>query len=249
MYYRYQDIENVFEIKTPYAFLQDKDIFLIRHGESESNALRKKLKEEGKLLDESFQIEDAKVKLTENGKKQAEKLGEEIKKYLDENNIKEEECLFLISPYERARETFEIANSKIGFNEKNENFLVVNELREQFYGAFHMISSEIKQQEFSQLYKECQKNKLSFYKPQLLGESPADTAYRAFKMLDIIKYKMEEFKLKKVFVFAHRNINKCITMNILNLPAEFYDEYEEQKNCSIIQISNGMLCKNSDINA
>lgn len=239
MYYRYKDTKILEEIVTPYDFLKELDVLLIRHGESEVNDLRKRLKEENKSITEDMKIEDATIKLSELGEKQSIELGKNIKEYIEKEKISRDRILVLVSPYERARQTFEIANKYMGFDEKNDNIFVLNSLREQFYGAFHMISKDVKQEEYSKIYEECQRNKISFYKPQFLGESPAEVADRVYNVLNFIKQYCENKKIDKVFIFAHGNINRCIMMNILNLPAEFYDDFEMGENTSIINIKNG----------
>jgi len=239
MYYRYTNLEILNKTVTPYNFLKNLDILLIRHGESEANALRKKLKEDGELLSEDLKIEDATIKLSSLGKEQSIQLGKRIKKYIDDKNTSEEKILILISPYERARETFEIANEYMKFDKDNENIFVLNSLREQFYGAFHMISREVKQKEYEKIYNECQRNTISYYKPQFLGESPAQVSDRAYNVLNFIQEYVKDRDIEKVFIFGHGNINRCILMNILNLPAEFYDDFEMGDNTSIINIKNG----------
>ena len=244
MYYRYKDVKILEKAITPYDFLKQMDILLIRHGESESNALRKKLKEEGKSLVEDLKIEDATIKLTNLGEKQAVELGKRLKGIIDEEHISKENILVLISPYERARQTFEIANKYLKFDEEKDNIFVLNSLREQFYGAFHMISKDVKKIEYGKIYEECQRNKISFYKPQFLGESPAQVADRAYNVINFIKEYAKNSEINKVFVFAHGNINRCMLMNILNLPAEFYDDFEMSDNTSIIDIRNGKYNEN-----
>lgn len=58
-------------------------------------------------------------------------------------------------------------------------------------------------------------------------------------VLYFIKDYIKTSNIEKVFVFAHGNINRCILMNLLNLPAGFYDDFEISENSSIINIKNG----------
>ena len=44
---------------------------------------------------------------------------------------------------------------------------------------------------------------------------------------------------KNVFIFGHGNANKCMLMNLLNLPPEFYNDFPKATNSSIININNG----------
>ena len=98
----------------------------------------------GQPLTEDLKIEDAFVKLTSVGIEQANQLGITLKKYMQEQHISNNDVLILVSPYERARQTFEIANKHLGFIENAQNIVVLNSLIEQFFGAFHMISRDVK---------------------------------------------------------------------------------------------------------
>lgn len=239
MYYRYEDKSILKKVVTPYKELKDLDIILIRHGESESNALQEDLKKKGELLDNSKKIEDSKIKLTSKGKEQAIQLGKKIKKELEESQINQEDILVLVSPYERARETFEESNKELKLNLEKDNIYVLNDLREQSYGAFHMISKEVKKELYEQIYNECQSIHTSFFKPQFLGESPADVGTRAVNVINFIKEYARNNNAKKVLIYGHGNINRCLLMNILNLPPEIYDDFARGGNASIIRIKNG----------
>lgn len=46
------------------------------------------------------------------------------------NNIKNDGVLVLVSPYERVRETFELANKSLNFKEDANNIFVLNSLIE-----------------------------------------------------------------------------------------------------------------------
>jgi len=238
MYYRYNEIDILKETISPYDYIRKANIFLIRHGESTSNALQNSLKNKGKLLTEDLKMEDATIQLSENGKKQAIDLGKYLYKYMNNNNLKKEETLVLISPFTRVRETFELANESLKFD-LSSNIFVLNSLAEQSYGAFHMISREIKEELYNKIYSECQRSTISYFKPQFLGESPSDVSNRLWNVIYFIKDYIENKNIKNVFIFAHRNVNKCMLMNLLNLPPEFYDDFKINENSSIINIKNG----------
>lgn len=239
MYYRYKGIEILKNTVTPYDYIKSLNILLIRHGESECNALQSKLKSEGKSLTENQKIEDAIIGLTENGKKQASELGIYLKKYMIENNIRNEDVLVLISPYERARRTFELANETLKFEENADNIFVLNSLTEQFFGAFHMISRDVKKQIYEKIYEECNRNTIKYFKPTFLGESPADVCNRLWNSIYFMKDYTQKANVKNVFIFGHGNSNKCMLMNLLNLPPEFYGDFPKLSNSSIINIKEG----------
>ena len=202
--------------------------------------MQSKAKVEGIEIKEEEKIEDSIIELSEKGKEQAEKLGEKLNNYIKNNKIKKENSLILISPYKRARSTFEIVNQKLKFDENKEGVFVLNSLREQSYGAFHMISKETKKQEYGKIYNECQRIKSSYYKPQFLGESPAEVSDRLWNVCQFIKEYSEENNIENVFIFGHGNVNRCMLMNLLNLPPEFYDDFKRGSTASIINIKKGM---------
>lgn len=240
MYFRYEGLEILNTVITPYEMFKKLNVFLVRHGESVSNALRKKFKEEGKVIDEDQKMEDAKIKLTEKGILQSKEVGKLLANHLNLTSPREiSETLVLVSPYERTRETFEHANTFLQFDYNSDNVFVLNDLREQFYGAFNMIDREIKRKNYGKLYDECQKTTLSFFKPQLLGESPADVSARLDSVFNFIEKITTQQNIKNIIIFGHRNVNKCMLMKILNLPAEFYDDFEYDENASIINVKYG----------
>ena len=160
MYYRYSNLDILKEAKTPYPYIEKLNILLIRHGESEVNALQADYKSLGQPLTEDLKIEDALVKLTSLGIEQANQLGISLRNYMQEHHISNNNVLVLVSPYERARQTFEIANKHLGFKENAQNIVVLNSLIEQFFGAFHMISRDVKKAVYPKIYEECIRNSL-----------------------------------------------------------------------------------------
>ncbi len=239
MYYRYENTDILKRAKSPFEIFDNMNVYLVRHGESVSNALQKRLKEDGKILDEDQKLEDAKITLTEKGIWESKEVGEKLAKHLNLNSKEMKKTLVLVSPYERARETFENANEFMKFDFEDDNVFVLNDLREQSYGAFSMIDKSIKRKNYGNIYDECQRSTLSFFKPQLLGESPADVASRLDSVITFIEKFNAKSPIKNVVVFAHRNVNKCMLMKILNLPAEFYDDFDQSKNAHVICVEKG----------
>ena len=243
MYYRYEGLEILNQVQSPYNLFKKLNVFLVRHGESVSNALRAKLKSENVLLDEDQVIEDAKIDLTEKGIAQSKDIGRKLNNYLVANGIDKGKTLVLVSPYQRARATYEYANEILQFENNSDNVFVLNALREQAYGAFHMIDREIKKRKYETIYQNCQKNTISYYKPQFLGESPMDVSTRLNTVTDFIEKISKQKDIQNVIIFAHKNVNKCMLMNILNLPAEFYDDFDYDENCSVLNICHGKYKK------
>lgn len=239
MYYRYSGLDILKEAKTPYSYIEKLNILLIRHGESEVNALQSDYKNLGQPLTEDLKIEDSLVKLTSTGIEQANQLGISLKKYMQKQHTSNDDILVLVSPYERARQTFEIANKHLNFIENAKNVIVLNSLIEQSFGAFHMISRDVKEEVYPKIYEECIRNSITYFKPTFLGESPFDVCNRLWSAIYFIKDYTSENNIKNVFIFGHGNANKCMLMNLLNLPPEFYNDFPKASNSSIININNG----------
>lgn len=237
MYYRYSGLNDILKAKSPYSVFDGLNVFLLRHGESQGNALQAKLKAEGKELGEEQQLEDAKIKLTKKGIQQSKDLGKALAAELDLQSERDK-TLVLVSPFERARESFEAANQFMKFDCLSNNVFVIEELKEQSYGAFSMIDSQVKQREFGKIYSECQKSSLPFYKPQFLGESPSDVLVRCENVIRFIEEQVRAREIKNVIIFGHRNVNRCLLIKILNLPSLIYDDLGNL-NGNFLQIKNG----------
>jgi len=87
MYFRYEGLEILNQVQSLYNLFKKLNVFLVRHGESVSNALRAKLKSENALLDEEQVIEDAEIDLTEKGIAQLKDIGRKLNNYLVVNGL------------------------------------------------------------------------------------------------------------------------------------------------------------------
>ncbi len=237
MYYRYNDIKNLKSIETPYNFIKKLDIFLIRHGESEGNILQKKVIDTQIDVKPEERIDDIRIKLTKNGEDQAKEVGKKLNKIIEDKKIDKSKILVLVSPYERSRSTFEIANKELKLDMKN--IFVLNSLREQSFGAFDFINHQKKLNTYGREYAEYTRNSLKFFRQQYLGESPAEVYDRSNSILFFIKEYVEHNSVENIFIFGHGCINRILLMNFLNLPPEFYDNYDLPENASIIKIEKG----------
>lgn len=240
MYYNYNGLNILEDAISPYSFIKKLNIFLIRHGESECNKLQDFYKSQNQPLTEDLKMEDSLIKLTKLGKEQAQNLGINLNNYINANQISKNNSLILVSPYKRARETFEISNEYLKFNINSNNIYVLNSLAEQFFGAFNMISNDVKKEVYGKIFEECNKITTKYFKPTFLGESPFDVCNRLWNAIFFIKDYLEENpKTQNVFVFGHGNANKCMLMNLLNLPPEFFGEFPKVPNSSILNINHG----------
>ena len=146
MYYRIEDIKELSDMESPYEFIKKLNIYLVRHGESEGNILQSKVSDYAYEVKEEERLEDIKVRLTPKGEEQARNLGSKIKQMFESKEIDRNKTLVLVSPYERARKTFELANMQAKFNE--ESVFVLNDLREMSYGAFDFINHDKKMNDY-----------------------------------------------------------------------------------------------------
>ena len=155
------------------------ELIVLRHGESEKN-----------IKHVSWSGDDL-YPLTEKGKKDIQKVSEEIDKDID---------VILCSPVLRARESAEIINKKL-----NKEIVVVEELRETKKGIWEGedISEEAKND--LELYKKLKGDERYFYK-RGGGESFEDIEKRVAKFIDILK----KYKGKKVLVITHNGIKISI---------------------------------------
>ena len=67
MYYRIEDIKELSNMESPYEFIKNLNIYLVRHGESEGNILQSKVSDYAYEVKEEERLEDIKVRLTPKG--------------------------------------------------------------------------------------------------------------------------------------------------------------------------------------
>ena len=239
MYYRIEDIKELSDMESPYEFIKKLNIYLVRHGESEGNILQSKVSDYAYEVKEEERLEDIKVRLTPKGEEQARNLGSKIKQMFESKEIDRNKTLVLVSPYERARKTFELANMQAKFNA--ESVFVLNDLREMSYGAFDFINHDKKMNDYKREYAEYNRNTLKYFKQQYLGESPANVCDRCYSVLFFIKEYMQNHEIENVFVIAHGDANRCLAMDMINLPPEAFEYFKPQDNAKIIKILHGKI--------
>ena len=103
-------------------------IFLIRHGESITNAHENYEK----------RIPDHLVSLTEKGKEQARTMGTWLKEYCDKEGVDLSRARIWRSPYIRTRQTSEEFNKSLGIADIREEISLI----EQQYGLFDSVPYE-----------------------------------------------------------------------------------------------------------
>ena len=161
---------------------------------------------------------DWSVPLTEKGKEQANKVGEEIRAELLSSN----EFLLIHSPYVRAKETMKIINTHFP-------------LYTPFYKEEHVL---IREREWGDLREEYETYKtreerehlFDFYRRPNGGESFADCYQRAFIFLNWLKTQVADTAI----IVSHGEFIKTMLMIIDNVSVEDFDKIPNVKNCKLI---------------
>ena len=192
-------------------------IFIIRHGESTSNA------------DPSVHatIPDWKIPLTEKGKSQAGTAGTFIC-----NGIERESLGVYVSPFLRTRQTWEnMANnihaSQIKFKKEDPR------IREQEWG--HLRHAE----ETDIIDKERQEYGTFFYRlPD--GESGADVYDRCTGFLDTLyrDFEKKDFP-ENVLIVTHGYTTRVLLMRWLHWSIEEFHSLKNPKNCQVFELNLG----------
>lgn len=203
-------------------------IFLIRHGESLTNA------------NENYEkrVPDHLVSLTENGKKQAEITGKWLKEYCDNQGIDLSHARIWRSPFLRTRQTSEEFNKSLGITDIREDIT----LTEQQYGLFDSIPyerwGELYPNEFAE-YERQINNFGKIYARLPLGESPFDVAIRIHQFMGTIQRDFQKWGVDTLFVFTHGTTLRAFLMRWFHYSTEWYENEKNPKNCQIREICDG----------
>ena len=178
------------------------NLYCVRHGLSIGNTNKEMYR----------MMPEWKIHLTEEGKKQAAKVGKDLSYILTDPII-------ISSPYVRARETAKI----IWYGRSNyfENILI----REREWGNLRDEVEQFKTRE--------ERNHLfDFYRRPHGGESFADVYQRAFIFLEYLK---NNFKDENIIIVSHGEFLKVLLMIIDGNTVEEFDGLPNPKNCEIIE--------------
>lgn len=203
-------------------------IFLIRHGESISNA--------GENYEK--RIPDHLVSLTEAGKEQARENGKWLADYCRERGVDLSRARIWRSPYLRTRQTCDEFNKYLGITDVREDITLI----EQQYGLF----DSLREEDWSRLYpnEEAEyrrqlSNKGKFYARLPLGESPFDVAIRVHQFLGTIHRDYEKNGVDTLFIFTHGTTLRTFLLRWFHYSPEWYHEQRNPKNCWIREIDGG----------
>lgn len=200
-------------------------IFLIRHGESMTNA--------GKNYEE--RIPDHLVSLTEEGINQAKESGKWLAEYCKEKNIDLSRARIWRSPYLRTRQTCDEFNKWLGITDIREDIT----LTEQQFGLFDAVPEEdwgrLYPTEHAEYRRLCS-NFGKFYARLPMGESPYDVAIRIHQFMGTIYRDYEKHGVDTLFVFTHGTTLRTFLLRWFHYSTEWYQAERNPKNCWIREI-------------
>ncbi len=206
-------------------------IFLIRHGESISNAGENYIK----------RIPDHLVSLTDEGKKQAYENGVFLAEYCKNKGIDLSSARIWRSPYLRTRQTCDEFNKSLNIKDIREDIT----LTEQQFGLFDSVPEE----DWGKLYPaefaeyERQRNGYGkFYARLPLGESPYDVAIRIHQFLGTIMRDKDKHGIDTLFIFTHGTTLRTFLLRYFHYSPEWYHEERNPKNCWIREIDGKIDC-------
>ncbi len=207
-----------------------KNLFLVRHGQSEGNLTRKRFEETGDesfFNDEFLGLHESQYQLTELGIEQAKLAGEWFK----QNNFTEF-YRKLVSNNVRAMETA----SCLGLSEEITIFKQDFNLRERDGGLFNVIPPSKRDTDYADQKKFYDTQPFLFRPPQ--GESIADVCQRIKIVLDTLA---RECDGKNVIIVCHGHVMRTfriilerMSLRQANAYLSSTDDWGRVPNCSII---------------
>lgn len=201
-----------------------KNIYIVRHGESQGNA---------RVVGDKEYVIDSSVKLTLNGIEQAKEAGRKLN-----NCLRSDNGAFWVSPFERTRATY--INMLSMLDDKFKNFPYIEDPRlvEQDFGDFDF--------QFFHMWKEISPH--SFFVNQQRYKDPVGRFFARLEngenMLDVynrmslfVKTRLESSKYKENVIVTHGNASRALIMFLLELRVEEYYSYPLPANGSIRHIA------------
>lgn len=191
--------------------MKPKRIILIRHGESEANV--------DKYL--FGRVPDYTIELTEKGRRQAQEAGQRLKELVGEESL-----YFYVSPFWRARSTFE----EVAASFPREQFRYSEEprLREQEWGYLRC------QEDFDKICRE-RREYGTFYYRIPGGEAGSDVYDRINDLLGSLyrDFAKQEFPQNCVLI-THGLAIRLFIMRFFHLPVEDFERMTAPKNCDLV---------------
>jgi broad specificity phosphatase PhoE len=198
-----------------------KSLIIIRHGESEQNAVLDLFEKDldKNLLMHQKEIRDADIELTDKGINQAQKTGELLAK-------EEPFDICLASPYKRTIQTAENILSKFDYEIK---LHTDNRLREKEFGRLHAFSeAEIKEKYPEEFEDRKREGKYWYRLPR--GENYPDVEMRVHSFLGKLN---RDYPGKRVLIITHQVPYKIFRTLFGHLKEEEVISLPETPNCGI----------------
>lgn len=176
-------------------------LYLVRHGETDYN---KELRIQGRI----------ETDLNNLGIQQSSLTGEYLNKHVPQFDY----CF--VSPQKRAMQTFEIINSIYKKNNKINNIIISEDLKEIHCGRWEgRLYKELEQEEPEIIYKI--RTDINFPYPE--GESAQDVKKRSenFFKNHILNLSNGNQKPLNILIVSHGNLLRTLSTVILELPLEF----------------------------
>lgn len=194
-------------------------IFLIRHGNSLSNA-------QG-----STNLKDPDVPLTELGKRQAKEAGMFLKRYFKEQNIDPTSCLYYTSHYLRAEDTMQhiIANL-----DNSISYLSEPIIREREYGLFDGLDKS-EYQKITPDYGTYRNFEERFFQRAPEGESVQDVYERTGEFIHHL-LSAPNFSSTPIVIISHSEAIGCMLMHLLGKDLYWYYRTPSPNNAEIIHL-------------
>lgn len=203
-----------------------KRIFLVRHGESESNIDRSL----GKVK------ADHAIELTDKGRQQAEVAGGFLYNWLIDNISEQHKGRIRIwnSPYLRTRETATLIQHQcLGWIlDRRENVL----LCEQQFGLFDGIPNHELPKVYPDehaFYQKCMDQGGRFWARMPLGESRFDVATRIHQFFGTLHRDADRHSIDHVIVVCHGVTLRAFLMMWSHLTPEWFDAEPNPFNCAV----------------
>lgn len=205
-----------------------RNLFLVRHGQSEGNLVRKQFEEtqnEQFFSDEFLGLHESQYKLTPLGEEQAHKAGEWLR-----NHGFDRFDRYYVSNNTRAMQTAAYLDLPGADWYQDYN------LRERDGGLFNVISPSRRDEAYADQQRFYNSQPFLYRPPQ--GESIADVTQRINKVLDTLS---RECDGKSVIIVCHGHVMRTFRIMLERMPLILANEYllaEEQwarvPNCSVI---------------
>lgn len=201
-------------------------IYLVRHGESVQNTGE----------NEKLGLADHRIVLTEKGKEQARASALVLRDELNKNLGLKSKCRVWYSPYDRTKETKDVFDSVINFEELGIDTREDIRLTEQQFGLFDSLPEEKWKEVYPREYECFRKfkdQKGKFWARYPLGESPFDVACRVKTFFGTIQRDYEKHGIDTLVIFTHGVTLRTFTMEYLHLGVAWYEEEKNPGNCWI----------------